>query len=240
MKKFFLEIKNRFILWCITLLSILVISYLHKETLLFAVIQPNLSLNEFKDNFYFIFTNVLEVFTVYLKLTLFLSIQIGFIYLCYHTFIFLSSGFFYVEYLYFKFFIKVALVVWLLSILFSTFILIPFSWNFFLSFQNLIIAKSLNLHFEAKLNEYFSFYISFYYLCESYCQFIVFFIIILDYTKYNVRFVKKFRKLYYYCFIIFSILISPPDIASQILISLIFILIYECLILFFLFKLTNQ
>ena len=172
-------------------------------------------------------------------LILFLSLQIGFIYLFYHTFIFLSSGFFYSEYLYFKFFIKIALVVWFLSIVLSTFILIPFSWHFFLSFQNLIIAKSLNLHFEAKLNEYFSFYISFYYLCEFYCQFVVFFVIMLDYKNANIHFIKKFRKLYYYCFIIFSILISLPDIASQILISLIFILIYECSILFFLFKLIN-
>lgn len=239
MKKYLLEIKNRFSLLCVTLFTILVVSYLHKETLLFVVIQPNLSLNECKDNFYLIFTNVLEVFTVYLRLILFLSLQIGFIYLFYHTFIFLSSGFFYSEYLYFKFFIKIALVVWFLSIVLSTFILIPLSWNFFLGFQNLIIAKSLNLHFEAKLNEYFSFYISFYYLCEFYCQFVGFFIILLDCRNSNVNFVKKFRKLYYYCFIIFSILISPPDIASQILISLIFILIYEFLILFFLFKLIN-
>ena len=111
MKKYLLEIKNRFSLLCVTLFTILVVSYLHKETLLFVVIQPNLSLNECKDNFYLIFTNVLEVFTVYLRLILFLSLQIGFIYLFYHTFIFLSSGFFYSEYLYFKFFIKIALVV---------------------------------------------------------------------------------------------------------------------------------
>lgn len=239
MKKYFFEIKNRFILLCVTLLSISVISYLHKETLLFTVIQPNLSLNECKNNFYLIFTNVLEVFTVYLKLILFLILQIGFIYLFYHTFTFLSPGFFYLEYLYFKFFIKIALVVWVLSVVLSTFILIPFSWNFFLGFQNLIIAKSLNLHFEAKLNEYFSFYISFYYLCESYCQFIVLFILILNYRSSNVNFIKKFRKLYYYGFIIFSILISSTDVVSQISISLIFILIYECSILFFLFKLIN-
>lgn len=240
MEKYYLEIKNRFILWCVTLLSILMVSYVHKETLLFTVIQPNLNLSDCKNNFYFIFTNVLEIFTVYLKLTLFLSLQVSFIYLFYHMFIFLSSGFFYLEYLYFKFFVTIVFVVWVLSIVLSNFILIPFSWNFFLSFQSLIIAKSLNLHFEAKLNEYFSFYISFYYLCEFYCQFFVFFIIILDYRNSNVNFIKKFRKLYYYCFIVFSTLISPPDIFSQVLISLIFILIYECLILFFLFKLVNQ
>lgn len=108
-------------------MSLLVISYLYKETLLFTIVQPNLSLNEYKDNFYFIFTNVLEVFSVYLRLTLFLSLQISFVYLLYHIFIFLSSGFFYLEYLYFKFFIKVVLMVWFLSIVLSTFILIPFS-----------------------------------------------------------------------------------------------------------------
>jgi Sec-independent protein secretion pathway component TatC len=111
MQKYFLEMKNRFFLLCITWLSILFVSYVYKETLLFTVIQPNLSLNYYKDNFYFIFTNILEVFIVYLKLILFLSLQISFIYLFYHIFIFLSSGLFYLEYLYFKFFIKIASVV---------------------------------------------------------------------------------------------------------------------------------
>lgn len=235
MKKHFLEIKNRFILLCVTWLSVLFVSYLYKETLLFIIVQPSLTANAF----YFIFTNVLEVLSVYFKLIIFINVQISFTFLLYHTFTFLGSGFFYLEYLYFKFFIKIVFIIWLLSMILATFVLMPVSWNFFLSFQNLMTVKSFNLYFEAKLDEYLSFYVSFYYLCEFYCEFFVFFVLLLDYTKSNISIIKKFRKFYYYCFFIISTLISPPDIISQIVISLIFILVYEFLIFFYLFKLVD-
>lgn len=92
------------------------------------------------------------------------------------------------------------------------------------------------LHFEVKLKEYLLFYISFYYICEFYFQLFLFYLIILDYTKSNLKIIKKFRKIYYYCFIILSTIITPPDFFSQVLISLVFILAYEVLIFFFSFK----
>lgn len=118
----------------------------------------------------------------------------------------------------------------------NTYFLIPLTWNFFLSFQSSTLAHSFMLHFEVKLKEYLLFYISFYYICEFYFQLFILYLIILDYTKSNLKIIKKFRKIYYYCFIILSTIITPPDFFSQVLTSLIFILIYEFLILFFSFK----
>lgn len=236
MTKYFIEIQNRLILLYITWFSIVLISYFYKETILFLVIKPSLNVNDSFETFYFIFTNALEVLSVYLKLIKFLSFQIFFIYFIYHIYIFLSPALFCSEYFYLRFNVQFVFCFLLLSIVLFTYILIPFIWNFFLSFQNLIIDKSFNLYFEAKLNEYLNFYISSYYLCEFYCQFFIFFLLILDYTKFNIKKIKKFRKFYYYCFIVFSTFISPPDIVSQIFFSLIFIFIYECLIFFSLLK----
>ena len=238
MLKYFLEIKNRLILLLITWISTILISYFYKETLLFIIIQPNLfiNINEHLDFFYFIFTDVTEVLSVYLKLVMFLSFQTLYIYITYHLFVFLSSAFFYLEYLYFKFSIKVLFFFLFAFAVLATYFLIPFIWNFFFSFQNLIVDHSFNLHFEAKLKEYFYFYTSFYYVCEFYCQFFAVFLLVLNYTKIDIEAIKNFRKFYYYCFIIFSTLVSPPDILSQIFLSLVFIFIYEFLLLFFLLK----
>jgi len=238
MSKYFLEIKNRSILLLLTWFSTIVVSYFYKETLLFIIVQPNtfLNVNEHLAFFYFIFTDVTEILTVYLKLIMFLSSQIFFIYLIYHFFLFLSPAFFHVEYLYCRFSIQAMSFLFLFSSVLVTFFLIPFTWNFFLSFQDLIAAHSFNLYFEAKLNEYLSFYIKFYYLCGFYCQFFVFLLLFLNHTDANRKLLKKFRKFYHYCFIIFSTLISPPEILSQIFISLIVIFIYEFLLIFFLLK----
>lgn len=238
MLKYFLEIKNRLILLSLTWFSTVLVSYFFKETLLFIIVQPNTftNVNKHLAFFYFIFTDVTEILSVYLKLIKFLSSQILFIYLIYHFFLFLSSALFQFEYLYFKFSIQVLYFVLLFSIVLITCFLIPLTWNFFLSFHDLITISSFNLYFEAKLNEYLCFYIKFYYLGGFYCQFFAFFLLFLNYIDANKKFIRKFRKLYHYCFIIFSTLISPPEILSQIFLSLIVIFIYEFLILFFLFR----
>lgn len=189
---------------------------------------------------YFIFTDVTEVLTVYLKFITFLSFQIIFVFITYHFFLFLSPALFQLEYLYCKFGVIIVVLMWLISAVLSTYLIIPLTWNFFLSFQDLTVNRSFNLHFEAKLNEYFYFYISFYYLCEFCFQFIALFLLFLNYSDVNIKVIKKFRKVYYYCFIIFSTFISPPEILSQIFISSVTIFIYEVLLLLFLLKIRSK
>jgi sec-independent protein translocase protein TatC len=237
MSKYFLEIKSRLILLLTTWFSTILVSYFYKEILLFIIIQPNTFTSyEPLALFYFIFTDVTEVLSVYLKLITFLSFQTLFIYIVYHFFFFVSPALFQLEYLYCKFGVKIVSLMWLISAVLSTYFLIPLTWNFFLSFQNLTVTHSFNLHFEAKLNEYFYFYTLFYYLFGFYCQFFSLLLLFLNYIDVNIKVIKKFRKLYYYCFIIFATLISPPEVLSQIFISLIAIFICELLLLLFLLK----
>lgn len=105
---FFLEIKNRFILGLISGFSILCTIYSYKEILLFIIVEPNIHINFEKslEIFYFIFTDVTEVFLTYLELVIFFSFQMFYMYLIYHFFFYFSSAFFYSEYLYFKSIIK--------------------------------------------------------------------------------------------------------------------------------------
>ena len=245
MSKYLLEIKNRVILLIITWFSTILVSYLYKEVLLFIVIQSNtfLGISESLVLFYFIFTDVTEVLAVYLRLIAFSSSQVLFIYSVYHFFLFISPSLFHGDYLYCKLSIKIAVLMWSVSAVLSTCFFIPFTWSFFLSFQDLTSIYSFHLHFEAKLKEYLYFYISFYFLCGFYFQVFALLLLFLNYIDVNATVIKKFRKLYYYFFVILSALISPPEIFSQILISTIAIFIYEFLLLFFLlktyFKFTN-
>lgn len=238
MSKYFLEIKNRFFLLLLTWVSTVLISYLYKEILLFSIVQPNLILNFGTGSafFYFIFTNVTEIFSVYLQLVLFLSFQIFVLSFFYHIFSFLSPSLFYTEYFYLKFFYKTIVGVWFFSVILLSYMLVPLTWNFFLSFQSLTKAYSFNLHFEAKLDEYLSFYIELYYLSVLYCQVFAALFFLLINTNTNIKIVRKFRKLNYYFFILFSTLISPPDILSQVLISTVTILLYEFLLFSFMIR----
>jgi sec-independent protein translocase protein TatC len=238
--KYLLEIKNRFFLLFLTYSSTIIVSYCYKDILLFTIVQPRNILNEKKFTFfYFIFTDVTEIFYVYVKLIIFSSFQIIALFILYHFYLFISPALFKNEYQYLKSLIKMIVFFWFLSLIVANYLVIPFSWNFFLSFQELIIDKSFNIHFEARLSEYFNFYLSLYYVCGFYFQFFVLFFFILNYFNTNFQNIKKFRKIYYFCFICGSSLICP-DLISLILLSFVFIIIYELFLLVFLFNIFKK
>ena len=233
MSKYLLEIRNRTIFLCIVGFSMLFINYLYKETLLFLLIESEVfANNEFKV-YYFIFTDVAEVFSVYLNLIVFISLQVLWAYLLYYYFSFITYGLYATEYYYLQYFIKTIFSVWLFSIIISKYFLIPIMWDFFINFQK---ASFLNLHFEARLSEYLDFYTKFYYVFILYCQIFSLLFFFFKYVNADSILVKKFRKLYYYFFVVFSTLVSPPDVISQILISLVLVFCYEIFVLIFLFK----
>ena len=235
MLKYLLEIRNKFILLTVTIFSILLVCYWYKEVLLFLVTQMHIN----DENLYFIFTDVTELFSIYFRIVFFFSIQITFWYLCYHIFSFLSTSLYFREFKFISFLFKGATFFWFLSCLLSSYVLVPFGWNFFLSFQ-----LQQGFHFEARISEYFYFYNNAYFLCLTYCQLlIVLFIFLMD-IQQNYLYIKRYRKFYYYLFLIFSTLVTPPDLISQLLTTFLVTAIYEIILLFsifqFLFKTFNQ
>ena len=109
----------------------------------------------------------------------------------------------------------------------STYVLIPVTWSFFLSFQNLSLRHSLNLHFEARLKEYFHFFISSYFMYMFYFQFFTVLLLFLSYANFSIKKLRELRKFNYYGLVILSTAISPPEIISQLCMGFIVILIYE-------------
>ena len=230
--KYYKEIKNRTVLIVFTWSLCLSICYHYKETLLFVLVNSNGSFSGLNDKPYFIFTNVTEIFYVYLQLILFVSNQIAMITITYHVFMFLALGLYKYEFLRLRIAFQTFVLAWLFSsgLLFN--VIVPFSWSFFLSFQeNVNNFQSVDLFFEAKLNEYLQYFVNTYYICLINCQFLAILVITLTNLSEKLKKTKTFRKLFYLIFVVFSTLITPPDVLSQICISSLLILLYEFLIL---------
>lgn len=225
--KYIIEIRNRLCLILFTWVVIAFISYLYKETLLYLILKSNLDNLTFN---YFIFTNITEVFSMYLKLIYFVANQIVIFYICYHILIFLTPALYALEYNYLKFIFTLLVSFWVVSVMFLNQILIPFTWNFFLSFQQKLSNQTIYLHFEAKINEFLDFYIVSYYICLFNCLFFVVLTSFLYYINGNLVLIKKSRKLLYFLFIFLSTLITPPDIISQLILSFCFITIFEVVV----------
>lgn len=218
---FFYEIKNRFFLLIITVISITLTTYFYKETLLFTI-----CLNS---SFSFIYTNITEVFSIYMKLISFVCNQVILGYFLFHFLIFLSPGLYKKEYYYLKIFFYLNFITVIFSIFFFNLIMFPFSCNFFLSFQN-IIFKSLNFYLEAKINDYLNFYIILYYTCFFYFQFFVCLGTFFYILERKLKEIKFFRKLFYFLFYAISLFIYSFDLTGQTLFCISFFFFYELLI----------
>ena len=127
------------------------------------------------------------------------------------------------------FFFKLFTFFLCVSIFLSNYKLIPLTWEFFLNFKSYYFYNAI--HFEAKLNEYLNFYIYIYFFCVVYSQ-IFAFLLFLQNVFFGTK-IQRFRKIYYYIFIIVSAIITPPELVTQILLSLNLIFIYELILFFF-------
>lgn len=211
-----------------TWVSLLIVCYDFKEPLLFIFIDSNKYYNNMP---YFIFTNVDEIFYVYLRLILFIANQITIIMALYHGLMFLTLGLYYSEYKQLKLILKIFIITWLCSIILLRKIIMPFSWSFFLSFQETNNhLQPASFFFEARILEYFDYFTNFYYLCVMNCQLLTLSVLFLNKISKETGTIKTFRKLFYLVFILFSTITTPPDIFSQIIMSTSLILIYEILV----------
>ena len=226
--QYYLEIKNRILLLLFTWASLLIICYYFKEPLLFTFIDSNKYYNTVP---YFIFTNVDEIFYVYLRLIFFVANQITFVVGLYHGLMFLTLGLYHSEYTQLKSIVKIFIITWLCSIILLKKIVVPFSWSFFLSFQETNNhLQPASFFFEARILEYFNYFTNFYYICVVNCQLLALTILFLNNVSEKAGTVKTFRKLFYLIFILFSTITTPPDVLSQVIMSSSLILVYELLI----------
>ena len=235
--KYYLEIKNRFLLVFLTWISVLITCYYFKEPLLFVFIHLIKYYNQLGYTPYFIFTDVSEIFQVYLQLVFFIANQTIIVMVIYQTLMFLTLGLYTFEYLQVRFIFQIWLLTWFCSILLLKEFVLPFSWSFFMSFQktndNL---QPASFFFEARIGEYLNYLISLYYACFFNCQALVILIFALNTISAQSGTIKTFRKLFYFVFIVFSTITTPPDITSQVIMSLALVFLYEVLVFFQCFK----
>lgn len=236
MQKYFFELKNRLFLQLFFFFFNVFFFFFYKEFLLFLIVKITYSnivvYSTLNFNYYFIFTNVTEIFLAYYDIIFYCNWFIFCYYLLIQNFFFLGPAFFKLEYQKIFFLLKVSFFFFFFSCFISYFYVIPTTWDFFLSFQKALVQNyQNNFFFEIKLAEYINF-------CKnvnSYCFFyfqiltIAFFIY---YQKIKIILIKKYRKICYYFLIFFVMLIGSSDLLLNQLIGFFFLIFfYEAMLL---------
>ena len=188
-----------------------------------------------KISFYFISTNLTEIFEVYLKVSYIFSTQVVLFLLIYHLFRFVCPALFLYEYNKLKNIFFVSISFYLLSLIFFTKALLPLAWVFFFNFQN-YSGYEVNVFFEARLNDYLQFYVDIYILVIFIGQMFSVITVLLMFVQKKINFILKTRKIFYLSFLVTATLLTPPDVVSQVVLTILFISIYEFLVILFFVK----
>lgn len=230
-QKYYFEIKRRTFLLGLTWIVTILVCYLFKEVTL--SILANSSTVKMP---YFIFTDVVEIFNVYLLLIFFIGNQVLGFYFLYHLLFFILPSLTKSESNFIVSICTLSSCLFVLAVLVFNKFLFPLSWDFFLSFKNFGTLKSVSLHFEAKLLEYATFYIKFYYICVLYFQVFLIPMLIFKRFKKELKVFKNFRKILYYFCLAFSTVVTPPDVTSQAILSFCIIISSEIFVYCLTFK----
>lgn len=137
-------------------------------------------------NFYFIYTDVSQLFILYFKTICFFLVQIFLLSILYQWFSFVSTALYYCEFKFFSFFTNSGIILFFFSCLLSSYILIPFGWNFFLN-----LSLQPRIYLEICVSNYFNFYCNVYMLCFIYGQFFTLLFIFLTNINQNFFYIKK-------------------------------------------------
>lgn len=236
---YYKELQYRIFLIFLNAISVAIVCFYYKNILLYSIISfSNNSKNS--EAVCFIFTEVTEVFSVYIELVFFIVFQIIIITVLYHLLIFLSLGLYKTEHKKIKFVFKTFFFYWVFTIMLLNNVLVSLSWSFFSNFKEVNLdVPVLFLNFEAKISEYVTYYISFYYICFFNCCILTLLTLWVNYLSNELTKVKKLRKLFYFIFVILSTITTPPDVFSQVITSFFLIFCYEMLVLLKIFNKTK-
>ena len=234
--KYLIEIKNRIFLVMSNIIILTALLLYHKDSLLFIVIKPIIDI---KISLYLLCTHIIEAFTSYWYIIWIVLLHFFFIFISIQICAFFLPSLYKIEK-------KVIKLFFLFYFMISTFLItlfyqmiLPFSWNFFyrVIFSDLKQQKTIKLFFEIKINEYLTFYFTLYCICFilSHLFFILTIKLYYYYRYSSFKHIKNYRKKLYFFFFIFSTLITPPDIISQLVIGFNLIVLFEFIIILIIF-----
>jgi|688.fasta_scaffold06839_21 sec-independent protein translocase protein TatC len=223
---FFTEIKYRIFYIFLSILITFFVCYFYKEQLVFLLTKTLLyNMNSHR----FIFTTLIEIFFSYIYFCIYFSIIINIPF----NIVFIGHFFFNSLYIHeFKLFFNFLILViffYIISIFLNYFFILPNFLKLFLNFEQ--SNSYFPLHLEAKIDEILKILLKIFIYIILYFQIPVLILTLKFVNIIDEYFLIKYRKFFYFIFIIFSACIAPPEIIIQFIILFLILICFE----FFLF-----
>ncbi len=221
----YLEFKLRFFYFLLSFFGALLTSYYYQLEILYIIGRPFLELQQ-----KFIFIDLTEAFYTILYVCSVLAIFITIPFFVYHLWSYFLPSCYISERKIINNFLLLLFVLLCFEIILVYIYIFPKICEFLLSFES---RKSglIIIQLSARIQSYVSLLINFFVFFLAVFQ-IPFFFLGLYYKKICTSYdLCKNRKIIFFIFLLISAFISPPDILSELIITLLFFFMYEFLIL---------
>jgi sec-independent protein translocase protein TatC len=213
------ELRKRLVICAIAIGIGFVISYIFSKQLFSFLILPLTKVLPAESRL--IFTSLPEMFIAYIKVALIAGIILAIPIIFYELWMFLVPALYQREKRYFIPFVLFSSILFVAGSLFGYFIVFPYGFKFFISFATEDIQAL------PSVKQYFSFAIR---LLLAFGLVFEMPVVVFFMTKIGLitpDSMKKYRKFAILCSFILSAILTPPDVATQIMMALPIIILYE-------------
>ena len=213
------ELRKRLVICAIAVGIGFIISYVFAKQLFSYLVLPLTKV--LPDDSRLIFTNLPEMFIAYIKVALVAGIILAIPIIFYQLWMFLAPALFRKEKRYIIPFVLFSSILFAAGALFGYLVVFPYGFKFFVSFATEDIQAL------PSVKQYFSFAIR---LLLAFGLVFEMPVVVLFLTKIGLitpDSMKKFRKFAILCSFILSAILTPPDVATQLMMALPIIILYE-------------
>lgn len=226
-----LELKKRIIYSLLAFFLATGFSYYFAEEIYAFLVQP--LADAFSDSSHrrLIYTGLAEAFLTYLKLAVFAGFFLSFPVIATQLYLFLAPGLYKKERRALVPYLVAAPSLFLAGAAFVYYLIFPAAWKFFLGFESSGFSGGLPIQLEAKVSDYLSIVMHLMIAFGLSFQLPVVLILLVRSGMVSLATLKKGRRYAIVLIVTVAAFITPPDIFSQIALSVPLYLLYELSIL---------